>query len=332
MLLRKSIVCSCLVLCLSAQAPPPVDRPRVQSEQKADSAVQDQGSAGQEAHRRLPAPLKPPSLAPADHAAHKGEQGNEEGTEFWPPFLGYRVKITDSLLVLFTAVLAIVTTGLWVSTRWLWLDSREQTRIQADTREIALAALDKPHLLVTAVSHNFEQWRNGEWKGERLHLTFTFHFYNCGKVPAIIDNVVAFAFFSGGPRSLEATPYPAVSFPSPPRLHEFLGDRPSVRVFPKTPLNDINPISGKLEYAIRTGKITVLPDKESRDFSKSISDDGPDKGREEFLKNKDISPWLAGRAQYQDISGRRYSLSFCFRGDRNGSTMEMYGPPYNEHT
>ena len=31
-----------------------------------------------------------------------------EGNEFWPPFLGYRLKITDSLLALFTLLLVIV--------------------------------------------------------------------------------------------------------------------------------------------------------------------------------------------------------------------------------
>src|SRR5262249_4321789 len=34
-----------------------------------------------------------------------------QGTEFWPPFLGYRLKITDSLLALFTLLLVIV--GAW---------------------------------------------------------------------------------------------------------------------------------------------------------------------------------------------------------------------------
>jgi hypothetical protein len=34
-----------------------------------------------------------------------------EGNEFWPPFLGYRLKITDSLLALFTLLLVIV--GAW---------------------------------------------------------------------------------------------------------------------------------------------------------------------------------------------------------------------------
>ena len=39
---------------------------------------------------------------------HSGEMGNE----FWPPIFGYRVKVTDSLLVIFTSLLWIATRGL----------------------------------------------------------------------------------------------------------------------------------------------------------------------------------------------------------------------------
>jgi hypothetical protein len=47
----------------------------------------------------------------------KAEHGEEEGTEFWPPFYGYRLKITDTLVAAFTALLFFATVALWLSTR-----------------------------------------------------------------------------------------------------------------------------------------------------------------------------------------------------------------------
>ncbi len=40
------------------------------------------------------------------------QQGEAEGNEFWPAFLGYRLKITDTLLAAFTALLWWATRGL----------------------------------------------------------------------------------------------------------------------------------------------------------------------------------------------------------------------------
>lgn len=47
------------------------------------------------------------------------QQPEGNGTEFWPTLLGYRFKITDSLLVIFTAILAASTILLWISTNRL---------------------------------------------------------------------------------------------------------------------------------------------------------------------------------------------------------------------
>jgi hypothetical protein len=53
-----------------------------------------------------------------------------EGTEFWSPFYGYRVKITDSLLVLFTLLLFFATLALWLSTRRLVNNADDTARAQ----------------------------------------------------------------------------------------------------------------------------------------------------------------------------------------------------------
>src|SRR6266702_4838551 len=55
-------------------------------------------------------------------------QSEEEGTEFWPPLLGVRLKITDSLLAIFTGGLLIFTGLLWRSTDKLWKSTEEGLR------------------------------------------------------------------------------------------------------------------------------------------------------------------------------------------------------------
>jgi hypothetical protein len=49
----------------------------------------------------------------------KAEHVEGEGTEFWPPFLGYRLKVTDTLVAAFTALLFFATIALWLATRKL---------------------------------------------------------------------------------------------------------------------------------------------------------------------------------------------------------------------
>jgi hypothetical protein len=61
-----------------------------------------------------------------EHGRKHSEQGENEGTEFWPPFLGLRLKITDSLLAAFTFGLLIFTGLLWRSTDKLWIASEKQ--------------------------------------------------------------------------------------------------------------------------------------------------------------------------------------------------------------
>ncbi len=49
---------------------------------------------------------------PASPPKPEGKQSGEGVSEYWPPLFGYKVKITDSLLVIFTLLLWIATRGL----------------------------------------------------------------------------------------------------------------------------------------------------------------------------------------------------------------------------
>jgi len=68
---------------------------------------------------------------------------NEDGTEFWPSFHGYRIKVTDSLLAIFTFLLAIFTLLLWCSTRALAKGAddtaKRQLRAYVAAKPIALS-------------------------------------------------------------------------------------------------------------------------------------------------------------------------------------------------
>jgi len=62
----------------------------------------------------------------SDEAQH----GREEGTEFWPPFFGYRLKVTDTLIAFFTLGLFIATFLLWRATRNLVSDAEDTSKRQ----------------------------------------------------------------------------------------------------------------------------------------------------------------------------------------------------------
>lgn len=95
--------------------------PQVNTEQQADSTLK-----GEENPKTGTQSAAKPNQ---EHGGKYSEQGENEGTEFWPPFLGIRLKITDSLLALFTAGLLIFTGLLWRSTDKLWAAGERQFRL-----------------------------------------------------------------------------------------------------------------------------------------------------------------------------------------------------------
>jgi hypothetical protein len=86
------------------------------------------------------------------------DKANDEGTEFWPPLFGYRIKVTDSLLVLFTFLL-------WIATRNLVLGANDASR-----RELRAYVFGAPKSL-TDIDPN-------------KNIRVTFLFMNGGKTPA----------------------------------------------------------------------------------------------------------------------------------------------------
>ena len=145
--------------------------PQVHAQQQTNSALKDEENAKDSAQR----PAKPNEENGGKHS----EQGENEGTEFWPPFLGLHLKITDSLLAAFTLGLLIFTGLLWRSTDKLWAAGEKQIRqmraisLRQDIRtedSIRLAreefvATHRPKIIVRYIQGPFPdaQGRNFIW-------------------------------------------------------------------------------------------------------------------------------------------------------------------------
>jgi hypothetical protein len=90
---------------------PAQQAPQVHARQQADSALKGEKNA-----KGWP---QQTAKANEEYGGNHSEQGENEGTEFWPPVFGYRLKVTDTLVTVFTALLFFATLALWLSTRAL---------------------------------------------------------------------------------------------------------------------------------------------------------------------------------------------------------------------
>lgn len=108
------------------------EAPRIQSQQKPECGFEDQeGSEAPEARPGYTLSAVPTPIPPDQHGegAAQTEQGGEQGTEFWPSFLGLHLKLTDSIVAIFTAMLALFTFLLWRSTDKLWAAGERQIAV-----------------------------------------------------------------------------------------------------------------------------------------------------------------------------------------------------------
>lgn len=111
----------------------------------ATTAAAEEAHPGPSATIERPPPAAPVARSAADHlegATHEAVrlgEPTEEGTEFWPVIRGYRLKITDTLVAGFTALLFIATMALWLATQRL-VRGADQT---AERQLRAYLGLDK---------------------------------------------------------------------------------------------------------------------------------------------------------------------------------------------
>jgi hypothetical protein len=103
-----------------SQVPPKT--PQVEPEQQPEGGLKTQDGSTQQPNTSTQPPPSIPEVKSdgADRKREsKTEEGSEQGTEFWPPFRGYRLKVTDTLLAGITFLLFLAILALWWSTRKL---------------------------------------------------------------------------------------------------------------------------------------------------------------------------------------------------------------------
>ncbi len=103
--------------------------PQVESQKQPESAAESQ----HEAEKNEQATPKSLVVIPSAPTSNKREESStqphestEEGSEYWPTFFGLHIKITDSLLALFTFLLFVYTARLYYATRGLWQVAKDQ--------------------------------------------------------------------------------------------------------------------------------------------------------------------------------------------------------------
>lgn len=82
--------------------------PRIEAQQEANRPLEKQNKTERNNEPAHPPSLKPVTAQGGDKSGDDAKSGTEEGTEYWPSILGYRLKVTDSMLALFTFALCVI--------------------------------------------------------------------------------------------------------------------------------------------------------------------------------------------------------------------------------
>jgi hypothetical protein len=135
--LLRAVLCSTLlVLSSTVYSQQSQETPQVKPQQQTESALKQEKNADKSVEKTNNVAPNSPIVVTLPAKVEEKRDTNktdEEGTEFWPPFLGYRLKITDTLLVLFTA-------GLFGATYFLWSATKNLVNGAEETAERQLRA------------------------------------------------------------------------------------------------------------------------------------------------------------------------------------------------
>jgi hypothetical protein len=151
--------------------------PQVSAEQQAHGALKGEENASGGS----------PSAAKAneEHGGKHAEKGEEDGTEFWPSVFGVRLKITDSLLAVFTFGLLVFTGLLWRSTHKLWFAGEKQLRLARE----ALVADQRAWLVVTHFHIESLDFGRVVKGSADASADIVIKFSNVGRTPALNVNI-----------------------------------------------------------------------------------------------------------------------------------------------
>jgi hypothetical protein len=115
------------------QSQEPPQAPRIESKEKSNDSPPAKENSKHHSEPLAPLPPVPLQSMTNIHTNKSPEDtknSREDTSEFWPPFFGYRVKVTDSLLVFFTALLFAATIFLYRATRDLVTGAEETAERQ----------------------------------------------------------------------------------------------------------------------------------------------------------------------------------------------------------
>lgn len=141
---------------------PSQQAPQVQTQQQSNYGINDQKRSEHDGTAAIP----------KKECGNECQHGSEEGTEFWPPLLGYRLKVTDTLIALFTAGLFVATWFLYWATRDLVNSTiRIESRQSEETRILQRA-------YISVSPHGVEKIPN------KPFYAFTVDIENVGHLPA----------------------------------------------------------------------------------------------------------------------------------------------------
>jgi len=137
--LKSYLTVALFLVASPAAALTPHDKsPGVQAKQEANGSVHIEAQAqrnegGSSIAPTLVTPTQPERTK--GDAEKQSDGGEQEGTEFWPTFLGRKIKISDSAIILLTGVLALYTMRLWRSTEKLWTAGERQIKLIGENAE-----------------------------------------------------------------------------------------------------------------------------------------------------------------------------------------------------
>jgi hypothetical protein len=171
-MLKRIVALSLILLSAPAFSQEPPKIPEVKAEQHPESRLKPEIDTKADKRTPAPSPTPIPEVLPSSEdrkCETQCKNTEQEGTEFWPPLAGYRFKVTDTLLVIFTALLFFATVALWWSTRRLVKGAEETARKQL-----------RAYVLVKTTTFRRPETEDGDNRHWPIHLVFQ----NSGQTPA----------------------------------------------------------------------------------------------------------------------------------------------------
>lgn len=300
---RQTILAAIAICCLAAvaflaaysgQSSPAQYANGVNAKQNANNTPEPETNTRRDSQTPLDRSAAKSNVLPSrgnNEGGNDSADSKEQGTEFWPSFMGYRLKITDTLIALFTALLFFATIALWLSTRGL-------VRGADDTSKKQLRAyIGVQDIVLKCAGFSDQNYRPIDRSIGHIHKDFILlTIKNFGLTPAYDTRIWV---------NWQSTAYP-----------QRLSDRFS---YPDQGIVDENePQVTVSQHVLHrdqsyTGIIAIY------DLSPFI-----------LTKQQKTMLYIYGHIDYRDIYHRRWSATFC-QSWEPWSTVGMEFVPYQEH-